>query len=49
MIDTVEMDMTGVLRLENAHHVHLTCVDHRAEPEELVPPTGTSPRADARA
>jgi hypothetical protein len=28
MIDTREMDVTGVLRLENPRHVDLTRVDH---------------------
>jgi hypothetical protein len=32
MIDTLEMDMTGVLRLENPHYVHLARVDHESEP-----------------
>jgi hypothetical protein len=28
MIDTREVDVTGVLRLGNPHHVDLTRVDH---------------------
>ena len=42
MIDTLEMDMAGVLRLENRHHVHLTRVDLETERTRSIQPTAQS-------